>query len=189
MSVVVWVQDWNMLNWVTFIYLDAFVFFFCSVFDVLSVNIVKSFWYCYSWKKKQIQIRKGVQFIFHIRLTFREKGKKERGCKRKRENEKMEWQDRTPYEAQIFMENYEVVWSSINKVQFILEVDSIRERKKERARKEEKVKEKEKKSGREKKSRIWTRKRNRKRWQERMIERTMLREKDEVKDWGRKGEW
>ena len=101
----------------------------------------------------------------------------------------MEWQDRTPYEAQIFMENYEVVWSSINKVQFILEVDSIRERKKERARKEEKVKEKEKKSGREKKNRIWTRKRNRKRWQERMIERTMLREKDEVKDWGRKGEW
>ena len=95
MSVVVWVQDWNM-ELVTFIYQD--VFLLCSVFDVLSVKIVKSFWYCYSWKKKkkqkktkQIQICKGVQFIFPIGLTFLRKREGEK--KEKRKKRKGEWQD------------------------------------------------------------------------------------------------
>ena len=51
------------------------------MFDVLSIKIVKLFWHCYSWKN-QIQIHRGVQFIFPIGSTLLKKRARE---KRKRE--------------------------------------------------------------------------------------------------------
>ena len=185
-----------------FIYLGVFVFI-CSVFDVLSIKIVKLFWHCYSWKK-QIQIRRGVQFIFPIGSTFlkkREREKRKRDRAQEKEGEWRDvitrewWQDRKKEDEQ----ERKTVQDKHNgsegegkrERKGKQENESGGERKRERMNKEGRMKEKgNKRVGERKKwegeqERSW----NRKRWQARKIERTMLRRRDGIKEWSREEEW
>ena len=153
-----------------FIYLGVFVFI-CSVFDVLSIKIVKLFWHCYSWKI-QIQIRRGVQFIFPIGSTFlkkREREKRKRERAQEKEGEWRDvitrewWQDRKKEDEQerktVQEKHNGSEGEGKRERKGKQENESGGERKRERMNKEGRMKEKgNKRVGERKKMRRWTRK-------------------------------